>query len=176
MISILVLDPGIRNPAIALFHDDVLVVATRVALPRAWSRLDIGERCRLVSAEIWRASATHVGLHVDLVIYEWPKVYTPGKSKGDPGDLLPLACVGGGVAALAGAIVVTYEPSEWTGGLPKSETGPAWSSPRGIRVWSRLSETERAACEATHDAIDACGIGLHHLGRLARRRNFPGST
>jgi hypothetical protein len=44
----------------------------------------------------------------------------------------------------------------------------AWGTPRGRRIWSRLSEAERALCPDQNDAIDAVGIGLWALGRLEK--------
>lgn len=44
----------------------------------------------------------------------------------------------------------------------------AWGTPRGRRIWSKLSPAEQQLCPDQNDAIDAVGIGLWALGRLER--------
>ena len=112
-----------------------------------------------------------------MLVIEWPQVYRAGKSKGDPADLLPLVGVGMCLAGLLhpGAIK-SPTPAEWIGQLPKSTTGDPWASARGQRIGSRLSDVERGRVVPSHDAVDAVGIGLYCLGRLERRRVFPGAT
>ena len=173
-----VLDPGVRNPAVAIFVDGLLTHASRVKLPRAWAKLERGARLALVAREC----ALHVHAHnphpLTQITYEFPQVYSGRKSKGDPNDLLLLAAVGAGfVGAFPDVTDVTaYLPYEWIGGLPKAETGDAWDSPRGARIRSRLSAEEIAAIVVSHDALDAVGLGLHAEGRFAPRRVYPGAT
>jgi hypothetical protein len=94
--------------------------------------------------------------------------------------------------------VLSPTPVEWTGQVPKvcpacngKKTEPAafrfnakspkrvkrvciechnsaWGTPRGRRIWLRLTEAERALCPDQNDAIDAVGLGLHALGRLEK--------
>lgn len=183
----MVLDPGVRHPACALFRDNVLVAAGRVKLPGKLAKLDRGERIRQVAMLItqWYGQNTRCdggmgGPFVPInplerLVAEWPQVYQAGHQKGDQNDLLLLAGVVGAAAAEFGVEVTTYLPGEWTGGVPKTETGDPWKSPRGIRVWSRLSSDEQQVCllagkDLGHDGVDAIGLGLFHHKRFAPRR------
>lgn len=107
----------------------------------------------------------------DHVVIEWPQVYTAGKSKGDPNDLLPLVGVGCALCALASyAKLWRFLPAEWKGQLPKGE---AYET----RLRARLSAQELAVIEdagsLTHNTLDAVGLGLFFLGRFAPRKVFP---
>ncbi len=181
--DLLAVDPGLRNPAAAFFRAGRLVAASRVQVPAALAKLEIGERSLAVARLIATWFAEQLPLNswpVDLrIAYEHPQVYQRPKSKGDPNDLLPLAGVGMCVVGLLGAVVVEVHsptPAEWIGQIPKSTTGDPWESARGKKIGRRLDDVERAAVVTSHDAIDAAGIGLHVLGRLDRIRNFLGAT
>lgn len=114
----------------------------------------------------------------DVVAIEVPQVYTAVRAKGDPNQLLPLYGIGAAIGALLpNARIVEYRPAQWAGQLPKTtKHREAKQSLRGARIMSRLSETECLLVPDDHDVIDAIGIGLHHLGRLAPRRVYPGAT
>lgn len=159
-------DPSIRSTGLALWIDGAL---TRVERWRTvgGDAVTPAERARLVArwmerdlAEIW-----------DLAI-ELPQVYAPGRGGGPARDLISVALVVGACAAVCPGEVATYEPRSWIGALPKATSGDPRESPRGARIWSRLSEAEReVAVELLqHDVWDAIGIGLHHLGRTRRVR------
>ena len=172
---ILSVDPGMNNPAAALWQDGTLKIAERVSVAGKLTKLDVAERCRQVSKliSLWYLSEKLNVLRIaslNLLVVEWPVVYKAAHSKGDPNDLPPMAGINVGLAAYLNCEVKSYKPREWTGGCPKAEHGDAWASPRGIRVWERLSAAERDAVVPSHDAIDAVGLGLHHLGRFAPRR------
>lgn len=183
MFPLLAVDPGVRKPAAALFSSaGVLQCAQRVRVPDAYHALPRGERDRQVAKLVvawYRASVPPYGAPgwgtsawpTPLLVIEYPQWYRASRSKGDPNDLGPLVGVGVGVGAILDAQIVAYLPAEWCK-LPKSDTGDPWASPRGALIRGRLSEAERLCVQATHDAIDAVGLGLHHLGRLGRA--FPG--
>jgi hypothetical protein len=198
--SILEVDPGLRHPAAALFRRGELVAASRVAVPAAWHRLDVAERCRRIGGAIhdWacergldmdamvaaydRELAGDAARAVELrqargvvrVVVEWPAIYRTPRSKGDPNDLPPLAGVGASIGARLDVETVSYKPSAWIRQVPKAETGDPLRSPRGKLIWRCLRGDEQRRITLSHDALDATGLGLHHLGRL-RRRLFPGS-
>lgn len=172
---VLALDPGVEHPACACFVNGVLQVAERVKVPkhRELARLDEGERCRRI-AELVEAWALARGCQTLVAfVFERPQWYRNDRSKGDPNKLACLAMVGSGVAMALRARVVSPQPREWNYGIPKSDIGNPWDSPRGLLIKSRLKD-EVVRCESTHDAVDAAGIGLWLLGRLDRV--FPGST
>lgn len=199
--SILSVDPGLRHPAAALFRRGQLRAASRVRVPSSWHGLGVGERCRLIGGAIhaWaeqeglEMSAMIEGLELELagdaagartvrrargveqVVIEWPQIYRLSKSKGDPNDLPGLAGVGMAIGGRLDVEVVSYLPKQWAGGTRKAETGDPLDSPRGRLVWRCLSHDERGRVVRSHDAIDAVGLGLHHLGRL-QRRVYPGAT
>ena len=181
------LDPahGIRSHVgIAYWKAGILAGAGAVALPRDAHDTDDGERAqRMAHAALAWIGARHALPRT--FVYEWPQVYTAAKSIGDPNDLIGLAGVGAAVGmglsmAVAlqeiGLTIMTYRPGEWTGGIRKERKGNPWLSLRGQRVATRLRSSEREVVPASHDAIDAVGIGLFALGRFEPKRVFPGAT
>lgn len=140
----------------------------------------MGERCRQVAGRLlsWLENAAESAAvdKISCLVTEWPQVYRAGKSKGDPNDLVPMAGVAGCLAGHLGVPVQSYLPAEWLGGTcPKWEDGDPWASPRGQRVWEALTAAERVCVVASHDAVDAVGIGLKYLGRFELRRLYVGS-
>lgn len=179
MISFLSLDPGLTNPAAALWTGGRLLCASRIKVKKEWAKECTGERCRLVGNAImtWMVERRlDLGMKpVDLLVVEFPQIYTSRKSKGDPNDLVPLAGV---CMALAGRLdvpVKSYTPSEWIGQIKKTLKGDARLSPRGKLIWAALDDQERAGVVVSHDSIDAVGIGLRYLDRILRHL-YPGST
>ena len=147
-----VFDPALRTTGVAVFVDGVLVdayavrVAGRGRGPSVW-----GE----VSATVWASLPQGP---VDLVAIEAQAVYPHAKA--DPNDLLQVAGVAGGLAALArqaGATVVHFDPAEWKGQVPKDVMA--------ARAKAKLASVELAAIrpQSTLDTWDAIGIGLHYL-------------
>jgi hypothetical protein len=130
----------------------------------------------------------------DALIYEWPKILTIGKSKGDPNDLVPMAAVGTALAAMLVsrlAAMHTPWPSDWIGNIPKQCPrckrtpgarackvchGSSWKTPRGRLIEESLEPRERAIVNDQHDEIDAVGLGLWREKRLVLRRVFPGAV
>jgi len=154
-----------------LSPDDLFHRLTRIA-PSMTDALSDAARCRATASAILDWVYSGQGLDWDLVT-ETPQVYAPGRrGAGPPNDLIPMALVIGGVALACPGQVSEYHPGQWTGQLAKSRAGDPRDSPRGARIWSRLDEGERevAAGCLQHDAWDAIGVLLHHLGRLAPRR------
>lgn len=199
--SFLALDPGLLHPAVALFRDGLLVAASRVRVKKEWASLNVGERCRLIGKAIYgwvldqRINMEALAIAADAeqegrmqeaarirqieglsaLVVEWPQVYTASKSKGNPNQLVPLAGICMAVAGLLDVPTTAYLPSEWAKQCPKATTGDPLASPRGRKVWGRLSEQERACVVVSHDSIDAAGLGLYYLGRLSNKL-YPGST
>jgi hypothetical protein len=175
MTILLAVDPGLLHPAAALFVGGNLVKASRVKIPKGVTTKDpILERCRAIAIAI----ADYAGCIPQKICVEYPQIYTADKSKGDPNKLVPLAAIGASLAGLYPHVpVLSPLPREWTGNVPKAEDGDPWQSPRGIRVWDRLSSAERLNVVPSHDAIDSVGLGLYALGRFSRRRVYSdGST
>lgn len=184
--ELLALDPSVVKPGAALFRGGRLVQAERVKIDPTFKDLPFGDRCLRVASAVMRW-----GIALDMCprtfVYELPRWYDSraGKTKGDPNDLRGLIGV---ASALAGQLslavamrdvtltILSPEPAEWIGQLPKSTTGDPWASPRGLRIRSRLSPEEILAVSPSHDAIDAVGIGLWAMGRLELVRVFPGAT
>jgi hypothetical protein len=114
---------------------------------------------------------------VHIAVVEWPQIYQRGggRTKGDPNDQLPLAAIGGALAAMLSPETGVYRvrPHDWKGSIGKpSTTGKAYAIKD--RVLQRLSEDERRAVDWTTnvrhswDVADAIGIGLWHLVRFDR--------
>lgn len=168
---LLAVDPGLRACGCAVFSDGALVAASYVCstLGRETAAQAVAT-ARAVAAYAQRLCGV-----VDEVALEWPVVYATrirrGLAGADPNDLLGLAAVDGAVAALVGAPSVTYAPREWKGQMPHGALE--------ARVRSRLDAGELrvlndavAALPASksHNVVDAVGVGLHQVGRLAPRR------
>ncbi len=179
--QLLALDPSVRSPGIAIFKDGTLVIADRVKIPKYdVEKFSDGARWDFVARRILasvRPCLSDVTEGATDLVFELPQIYTWGKSKGDPNDLVGLAGVAG---ALVGHLVQSFPllgvysptPAEWIGQLPKSTKGSAKESPRAQRILSRLSAEELARVPDQHDALDAVGLGLWRLGRLEPRRVF----
>lgn len=169
MTTLLAVDPGLLHPACAVFKGGVLVKASRVKVPKGIGpKTPVVQRCRVIAFAIAEYSG-----HPDEIVIEFPQIYQAGKSKGDPNNLVPLAVIGGVLAGFYPTVpIASPKPREWIGNLPKNERGDAWDSPRGERIWSRLTPAERACIVVSHDALDAVGIGLWRLGRYERRRVY----
>lgn len=106
----------------------------------------------------------------DSLVGEWPQVY-PDERNVDPNrNLLPLAGVVAHVSGMLPSDVrrTVYRPREWKGTLKKE----AFTK----RILERLTPQERQLIEAIqpeglrHNATDAAGLGLFHLGRLKPTR------
>lgn len=186
------LDPSINSCGLAVFDSATkrLLAATRITRSKGasakWDTLrrthDIAGNC-----VAWLVSIAPESYgRADCFVSEWPEQYRPGMTKGNRNGLTPMAAVAG---ALAMGIAISpdlrmsygppltlahYLPKEWVQGTSKStESFSKYvRSPRGALVLRPLDEAERLTFEATqsHDAGDAIGIGLHHLGRLKHRR------
>lgn len=187
--DLLALDPSIRSPGVALFRHGILVAADRVKIPGSIHKLPIGTRCERVAREVadwWRQECDDTPYVIRTVIFEWPQIYRFTKSSGDPNDLVPLGAVGIAFQMLVSAAnltrnarppeLLTPQPAEWTGQLPKSKTGDPWLSPRGARIKGKLQPGELSKVPAQHDAIDALGLGLWALGRFSATRVFSGAV
>jgi hypothetical protein len=101
----------------------------------------------------------------ERVIIERPRIYT--KMKGDPADILNLLEVGATFQGMLGRPVEWIEPHAWKGSIDADQMTE--------RIRSRLSTGELKNIDPCpksleHNVLDACGIGLHALGRLDRKR------
>lgn len=156
MKTLLSIDPGLRNVAVAEWHDGELVHATLVANPN---------KGRGPSA--WRDAASAVISELGSDVYteaalEVPQVYRQGLQKGDPSDLIELAGVDGALTAFLSAQVTGYLPARWKGQVPKDI--------HHARILKKLTDSEKSAIicpqkSLLHNVYDAIGIGLFHLGR-----------
>lgn len=188
---LLCVDPGLNASGVALFRGDRLVEAACLR-PRdgvietpVKRHAVIGARVAIMArlvvlwcdAAICRSiddpenpAGSRVAATPDEVAVEWPQIYTRDKSEGDPNDLLPLAGV---CAAVVQSFALTasstcYTPRDWKGTID----GDAMT----VRLERRLVDSGEAAFVLEHaetyrhNAVDAYGIGLHHLGRLKPRR------
>lgn len=185
----LAIDPSIVSAGVAIYRGGKLYSADRIRDPlhTTGDTRTLGARCLRMAHEIL-AWCDRAKAQPRAVVFEWPQVYTAGKGKGSPNDLIALAGVGmavaGAVAAALGleqnqAIEVhTPTPADWTGQIAKTRTvAGASASPRAARIAGRLDVDEILALpRKSHDAIDAVGIGLWYLGRLEPVRVYPGAS
>lgn len=188
---LLALDPGMNSPGVALFVPNtpgmMLRHATRLASPAVYAELPDGARWLRVAHDI--ANWANARGRVQSVVFERPQWYAREKSKGDPNQLAGVAGVAANVTGILSVCetleVRSPKPAEWIGQLAKTCPvckankkkcleclGSAWNTPRGRRIASRLTEDEMRLVPAQNDAIDAVGLGLWALGRLAPRSTF----
>ena len=182
MSVLLAVDPSIKSSGVALFVGGVLIAASVRKLPDSM-RVDTLTDCREMARRIFEwSNGRSVNIpRANEIACEWPQIYRETKSKGSPNNLLGLSAICCGVAMLlpARSKVAGYLPREWSGGIPKATKGDAKKSPRAYRIGSRLTlPGEVGIWDRTkgHDAIDAIGIGLYHLGRLKPVRVYPGAS
>ena len=173
----LAVDPGIRYPAAAIFDGKkTLVKASRVKLPAALSRLPMGMRCLEIGKLIVKWTGEY-HTRIGGYCFEYPQIYVAKRSKGDPNNLTPLVGVGMVVAAYFDVPTKSPYPVEVWGQVPKNEEcDDPWGSPRGQKIKRRLTQAEIACVDASHDSVDAIGIGLWALGRFERIRVFHGAV
>ncbi len=162
------LDPGIRGCGVACFTDGVLDRAGYVKSP-ARSGNSAAECIAMARAveSFYEGEASEVAV-------EWPQVYASTRDK-DPNDLLALCGVDTACAVVLApnGRVVTYRPREWKGQLKKEACHFRLRSRLSPEEALVLAEAETLAKSMAHNMLDAVGIGLHHLGRLAPRRVIP---
>ena len=183
MSDLLAIDPGLESPGAALFRDGVLIAAARIIVPDLGPTASHGQRALAAADAIVNWVHHHVAqvIKVSIVAHEWPQIYNASKSRANPNNLIGMAAIDGAVGCAFAFIAAhrgeqlelrTYLPAEWAGQLPKdTRKGKYWTSPRGQRIKSRLTDAEWVfASVVNHDAGDAIGIGLHALGRLGVRR------
>ena len=179
MSVLLALDPGKRRHGdrrrcgAALFVDGLLLAASHVDALVVEGDPELAACVRqALAVRAWVVGALGADLAVHEVASEWPRVYPGPRQEGDQNDLPPLAGVACAVGALfPGAVLHSYDARTWKGGAVDKRV-------MNDRVWERLSAEERARVARlprgglSHDCLDAVGVGLHHLGRLARRRVY----
>lgn len=174
MDDLLAIDPSIISPGVALFRDRVLVAADRLIVRSTGNLAYRSLTCADRIAEWINARSDGP----DAIAYEWPQIYardTPSTANSivtmaSVALAVTAACALGARARGIEIDVGCYRPAEIWGQLPKCKAGSALKSPRAKRILSRLSVDEQAAVPDQHDAVDAVGIGLHHLGRLGLRK------
>ena len=152
-------DPGV-NTGVALFDP----LTTRLVA------------CGLVRFDGFRVVAgfwpwPSQGQLLTVVIVEIPQVYSAAQQKGRQKDVVATAVRGGIIIGdvmakmprALGCVLKTPTPHEWKGNVDKAI--------HNNRVLARLDEQERAFLPTTrtsalHNVLDACGLGLKHLGRM----------
>ena len=157
------IDPNLRGCGVALWVGDTLKRAFYVKNPVVTGR----------GYKVGTALARNVVHHIELavasrfmMIVEMPRVY-PGMPQTDLNDLLDVMGVGAAVAALHSSQVEHVFPSDWKGNVKKQLMLE--------RIWSKLSDAEKAVVQKTNksdteDILDAVGIGLFKLNRLTTRK------
>ncbi len=173
--SLLSIDPGIRVCGASHFQDGELRVSALVR-----SRCKEGNGAA-EAAEMAHSIATwfveHVGetRGLDELAVEWPRMYGGRALRGDANDLIALSGVDTGLAIIfSKARIVSYAPPEWNTlkRNDKVELDPLVNRIKGRLTEAELGRINLPAKSLEHNVWDSVGIGLHHLGRLERRRVF----
>jgi hypothetical protein len=164
-------DPGLRTAGVAMFRDSVLIHAglarseeEHARGPAAW--LKMGEAVAALVAS-WTDGTTFAEQDTMEIVCELMQVYGRAVSAADPADLMELMGVNGVIISqFDGAKACGYRPAEWKKSVPKSI--------HNQRILNRLTHAETKVLDndptiipsLRHNAVDAVGIGLHHLLRL----------
>ena len=159
------IDPGLRGCGVAVFHDGKIAQAGYIRGaktgrgPAVWSVMAQAVRNEVF---MWEPENTPLAI-------ERPQVYTVGKSKGDPDDLLELTGVVGAICYAHGGPVTAYRPREWKGQLPKEIHHNRIR--KHLAAEGRLEATERLLAgvppSLAHNVWDAIGLGRFALSRGA---------
>ncbi len=173
MSYLLAIDPGIAGCGIACMGAySNLVHAAYVPNPTHNSKKEhdppqVLGAAKAVHEYIWRIFKEEPA----RVVFEWPRIYSIDKQKGDPNDLPALVGIS---MALCGMLPFSecdrFYPYEWKGQMKKKVTEE--------RAFERLEPAEveaivKCAPRLMHNVHDAIGIGLKAVGRFERRRVYP---
>lgn len=165
---LIAVDPGLHHCGVAYFVGGRLVRASLVRNPDSVSGMG-ARAARPMARAVLDDTIAMLPRRVEAVVLELPQVY-PGGRGGNPGDLIDLAGVVGGVAALLPTADVTfYRPPVWKGNVPKDIMER--------RTVAALDDTERAAmpgpaaCPPSllHNVWDAVALGLYHVHKTGAR-------
>jgi hypothetical protein len=174
------LDPGIRGCGVAQFEGSRLARAAYAPNP-------IRKGNDLAAVVEMAAAVFHWAGQPDSLVAEWPQSYGPAHQKGDQADLFPLAGIDAALAAMMAwgrpLPVSRYLPHEWKGTIN--------ADAMLLRIRKRLTVSENNAIDfpvgtcpdcrtgdrpcrksncLAHNVVDAIGLGLFHLGRLAPKK------
>lgn len=168
---LLAIDPSIRCAGWSLFTDDG---PGRSRLQRAGTvdQNDTGIEERIVGLlEGVKQQLDAFWFTVSHVAVEFPRVY-PGPQEENPNDLFPMAAQVGALLTVFGFDRVTLiEPKTWKGNVEKHAFNERILARLTPAELARVPKQKRARKHPyNHNMVDAIGIGLHHLGRLAPRR------
>ena len=104
------------------------------------------------------------------IAIECMQVYTPGKSKGDPNDLIQVAIMVGAFCGFIGAHSppTIYPPADWKGQAPKGVMQERILEVLSIEERENLGKGLTGHSTKDHNIYDAVGIGLFHLRRIGK--------
>lgn len=175
------IDPGINGCGLACFDTlNQKLLEAHYVRPSSYSHGDTtAERVLRMATELMRYISPQAP-----VLIERPQIYTIGKGKGDPNDLICLAEIGACLMGMMGKPIAQVLPRQWKNTMdPDVLIG---------RIRERLTNEEfatitfpentcdlcrnrlgsacvKSACPM-HNCFDAIGIGMWKFGRLERKR------
>jgi hypothetical protein len=168
---IVAVDPGIHDCGVSVWRPDgqlftAGLVNNPIQQPGCDNAAPMSEAVR-----VWLLPSVPVGAALAI---EVPQVYTRTHSKGDPNDLIDLACVVGAVMGLrpgthphAWTSITAYRPAQWKGNVPKDVT-----TERALRDLSAVERLRVQECAPSllHNVWDAVALGLAHLKKIGIRK------
>ena len=125
-----------------------------------------GENGKIIDVTYGTSPGPWGDMIFEKLYFEKPQVY-PGIRNEDPNDLIDVA-IGGAIFFSQfrfGSCVVSIHPREWKGTI-KKEVMTRRIESRLYPDELKLVDNLRLPKETRHNALDACGILLHHFGRL----------
>lgn len=162
--NILTLDPGTRGAGVALYSKNKLKACAYIKNPVKTG--DDPSTLAQLALEIWKWFAEN-GEVLNKIVVEVPRIYTAGKMKGDPNDLIPIAGLAYQLAVIMNVPCVRYYPHEWKGQVdPYTMCKRIVSKLDPAETGVLLKAYEKTAVALQHNMEDAIGIGLKFCGRI----------
>ena len=160
---ILAIDPGLRACGVAWFEKGILIKADLVSV----KTMESDAKAFLEMANAVGAASPPV-THLAI---EYPQQYSRAITPRESVQKL---------VGVIGALAVTFSDSKTEYYLPRQWKGQVPKAVMHRRVLGRLTEAEQGLIpelpvSKLHNVLDAVGIGLHHVGRLKRKRNRAGT-
>lgn len=163
--TILTIDPDLAGSAVAIARGNKLVHVESLRVPR--SVRDLETRTERHLELVHKACATCGVARVDTVVGEFPVVYPPPRTVGDPNNEVRLAALVAGIACgLRPSRLLLPTPSNWKGTIPKSQHHKrlAKAHPRAADM---VADTNVLAADRIGDMWDAIGLWSWYIERCS---------
>jgi len=164
--NVVSLDPGKNTAAVSIFKNGALFAVHLITLG-----FDDPSITGCTAADIANEHFRSEGVLSVEPVSEVMQIYTPGKSRARPSDILECnLCAGAFIGAcrtlgMRGA-PSRYLPAEWKGQVPKHILAARVLETLTLEEREKIGEGLTGKKTKDHNIFDSVGIGLFHLKRL----------